>query len=434
MSIPTTAETINMSQIRHENGHVDSIRNTFDFKTLRGTKQILYYEDGIYKTGGETIIEEECEKIIPDCSTYKCKEVVNTIRRQTYLQQNEEFDNYGSFINLKNGILNLTTGKLQEHSPKFFFRIQIPVSFDPNTTCKKFEKFMHQCIPDEKNRTKALESFASILLPNFKLDKMFMNVGSGSNGKSTFLEIIEKFLGSDNVSNISIHDMESDKFATSGLDSKLANIYADISRKELPELGSIKALISGDPIEVQRKGQQRFKMRNTAKLIFSCNELPELGEDSHAVFRRIVLIEWNQRFTHYDEERKINPNLANELTSKDELSGILNFLFKYVQKIKKNGKLSFDETSDDLRQIWAQKADPIGIFLDSCVEQDFESRTSKASIFQAFCKWCKEKKITPKKEKAFNYKVSQKFDIQPTSQRIEGKVTRLWEGIKILSV
>ena len=174
-------------------------------------------------------------------------------------------------------------------------------------------------------------------------------------------------------------------------------------------------------------------MKNKAKLQYSCNELPELGENSHAVFRRIVLIEWNQRFTHNDKEHKINPNLINELTTEYELSGILNLLIPYVQKIMKNGKLTYDENSSKLQRIWAQKADPIGTFLDSCVEQDFETRTSKASIFQAFSRWCISKRITPKKQKQFNYKVSQKFGIQDTIGKIENKTTRLWEGIKIVS-
>jgi len=435
MSIPTLLETRKMSEIRHGSGHyADIIRSSFHFKTLRDTKEILVYIDGIYKTGAESIIEEECQKIIPDCTTYKCKEVINTIRRETYVPRDQGFDSYENLINLQNGILNLDTENLQPHSANLLFRVQLPVNYDQNAKCEQLMKYLDQGLPEEKNKISALEALASTLLPNTHLEKMFMNVGSGANGKSTYLKIVERFLGQENVSNISIHDMESDRFAKAGLDGKLANIYADISRKEIPELGAIKAIISSDSIEVQRKNQHRFKMRNTAKLIFSCNELPELGEDSHAVYRRLVLIEWNQRFTHDDKNHKINPNLIEELTTEQELSGILNLLLPYVQKIKKNGKLTFDENSLKLRSIWAQKADPIGTFLDSCIEQDFETKTSKVNIFQAFCKWCKEQKITPKKEKAFNYKVSQKFGIISTVGRIENKPTRLWEGIKILSV
>ena len=434
MSIPTLIETRKMSENRHGNDYADIIRRSFHFKTLRETREILIYENGIYKTGGEIYIEQECENIIPDNSTHKTKEVKNKIRRQTYIKEDDEFDSYTNLINLKNGILDFETGTLIPHSPNYLFRIQLPVTYDQNATCEQFKEYLDQCFPEEKNKISFLESFASTLLPNIHLEKMFMNVGSGANGKSTGLKVIEEFLGSDNVSNVSLHDMEADRFAKAGLDGKLANIYADISRKEIPELGTIKAIISSDSIEVQRKNQHRFKMRNTAKLIFSCNELPELGEDSHAVYRRLVLIEWNQQFTHYDKKHKINPNLFNELTTEHELSGILNLLVEYAQKIRKNGKLTFDEKSSKLRGIWAQKSDPIGTFLDSCVEQDYETKTPKATIFQIFQKWCKENKIIPKKEKAFNSGVFFKFGISSTTGRINGgKPTKIWEGIRIIS-
>ncbi len=434
MSIPTLAETRKMSEIRHGNSYYAGfIRASFHFKTLRESEQVLIYEDGIYKSGGETSIKEECQKIIPDCKKNQCNEVVNTIRRETYLKRKQEFDNYNNLINLKNGILDLETKQLIPHSPKYLFRIQLPITYDQNATCEQFMKYLDQCFSEEKNKICFLESFASTLLPNIHLEKMFMNVGSGANGKSTGLNVIEAFLGSDNVSNISLHDMETDRFAKAGLDNKLANIYADILRKDIHELGTIKAIISSDAIEVQNKNQNRFKMRNNAKLIFSCNELPELGEDSHAVYRRLVLIEWNQRFTDDHKEHKIDPDLLNKLTTEHELSGILNLLLPHVQQIKKNGKLTFADNALKIRGIWAQKADPMGTFLDSCVEQDFVTKTSKASIFQAFCKWCIDKKITPKKQKQFNYKVSQKFAIQEEVGKIENKTTRLWEGIKVVS-
>ena len=122
------------------------------------------------------------------------------------------------------------------------------------------------------------------------------------------------------------------------------------------------------------------------------------------------------------------------MTTEEELSGILNLLVEYTQKISKNGKLTFDENSSKLRGIWAQKSDPIGTFLDSCVEQDYETKTPKKSIFQAFQKWCIEHKITPKKEKAFNSGIFFKFGISSTTGRIDGgNPTKIWEGIKIVS-
>ena len=142
MSIPNQVEMGKMSESRREFTYVDTIMRSYHFKTIRETKQILVYEDGIYKTGGDITIEEECEMIMPDCSTYKCNEVKNAIRRQTFIQNDEEFDNYNGLINLRNGILILETGQLIPHSPDFLFRIQLPITYDQSSTCEQFEKYL----------------------------------------------------------------------------------------------------------------------------------------------------------------------------------------------------------------------------------------------------------------------------------------------------
>jgi putative DNA primase/helicase len=437
MSVPSVSEIeqIKEKKVYYDN-YADKIMKIHSFRTLRGSNEILVYTQntGVYNRGGEDTINQMCQQIIPGCTNSKCREVIGVIKRRT-LTPKTKFDNYTHLLNVKNGILDWNTGDLLEHSPKYLFTVQIPVRYDPTIGPVRYMKFLMECLPDLENRKKAIEMLASTVLSHIRPDKMFMNVGGGSNGKSTNLKVIERFVGSENVSNTSIHDLVNDKFATSRLDGKLTNIYADISRREISDLGTIKALVSGDSMDAQRKGQDSFKMQNTAKLIYSCNELPELGEESYAIYRRLILIEWNQRFEEQkssENTRLANSKLLDELITEQELSGILNLVFKVGQRIRRNGKLSCSEHIPELRKKWAEKSDPIGKFLETYVEQDFETNTSKKEIHEKFREWCKRKNITPKKEKVFNQKISQQFNIRDTTARIKGKPTKVWPGIKIL--
>jgi len=405
------------------------MKNTI-FKTLEDTREILFYENGIYKSGGHTLIETQCESMVPDCSTHDTREILNKIKRNTYVSR-DSFDNYPNLLNLKNGILDIQTGKVCDHSPEYLFRIQFPISYDRNAGPVNYMKFLMGSLEDVKNRTKAIEAFATLLIPNFKLEKMFINVGEGANGKSTYLETIENFIGGSNVSNVSIHELAKDKNLKAELDGMLANIHTDISRKEIPELGSVKALISGDSITVHKKHQQPFKLKNKAKLFFSCNQLPELGEDGHATFRRLYLIEWNKIFTD-DGPNQTNLNLLKELTTEQELSGILNLLIKVAQRIKKNGKLSYDEKTPELRSKWGENANPIGGFLETRLEQDNVTKTPKIEIYGAYQHWCQRKGITPKSNKVFNERLSHYFEIEPTTERFGDTPKKAWKGIRIL--
>ena len=141
-----------------------------------------------------------------------------------------------------------------------------------------------------------------------------MNIGGGANGKSTFLEVLQCFLGEYNVSNVSIHALQVDRFVKARLDGKLANIYADISSSDLKETDVLKMLITGENIDVEKKNLDGYSMKNTAKLFFSANKFPEVADQSIGFFRRFIIIQWLQNFTG-----RANTNLRRELVEESDI-------------------------------------------------------------------------------------------------------------------
>ena len=303
--------------------YAKKIMESYDFITLRETNEILVYENGVHKLGAETLIKEECEKRIKNCSSYMRNEVTKTIQASTYASRHD-FDSDADLINLKNGLLNIRTGKCTEHTPEVLCRIQIPVNYNPNAGPIEFMKFLLKCLPDYHDRITVIEEFANILTKSPNFEKASVHVGGGSNGKSTFLKLVKSFLGSENVASVSIHDL--------------------IDSTELKKFGKFKALVSGDPVDVEKKGKDAFLMENKAKMIFSCNQIPEIEEDTDAAFRRFLVTEWIIQFrskNEADEEKGIyeeDSELFDKLTSEKELSGILNLLIFTVKKmLKQNG-------------------------------------------------------------------------------------------------
>ena len=72
-----------------------------------------------------------------------------------------------------------------------------------------------------------------------------MLYGEGQNGKSTFINLIKKFLGEKNVSNVPIQKLERDKFAVASLHGKLANLHSDLPKTALREASVFKQLTGG---------------------------------------------------------------------------------------------------------------------------------------------------------------------------------------------
>ena len=71
----------------------DVLMEMYTFRTMSDTKEIYCYDTdkGIYKRGGEIIIEQEAELINPKISTGTINESMNHIRRRTYIDRSERY-------------------------------------------------------------------------------------------------------------------------------------------------------------------------------------------------------------------------------------------------------------------------------------------------------------------------------------------------------
>jgi len=273
------------------------ISKKFHFVTMKDkSERILYYDQGVYREGGELIIKEHCQKLNQmGCSLYIVRETTGHIQRKNYVKP-EEFDNDPNVINVINGLLNIGTGELKDHSPKYCSRVQLPIHYIPGADPVNIIKFLKEILPDPMDLQNLLEICGSILLRNSpKLEKAALFTGGGSNGKSTFLDILRVLFG-DTVSNISLHDIAYDKYAPAQLDGKLLNFRSDITNTEIEQIGRVNEVISGDRITVQRKFGQPFEMTPYAKLIFSANQPPQFNDDSDAAYRRWLIIDVVQIF------------------------------------------------------------------------------------------------------------------------------------------
>ena len=131
------------------------------------------------------------------------------------------------------------------------------------------EIFPLEC--DDDNRIAVLQEFMGLtLFPNqMRHEKFLITVGHGANGKSTILRVWEQMLGPQNVTHVPL-DALGGEFRLHEMMGKLANIASDMKRMEKMEEGRLKELVSGEPLQVNRKFKSPLTMVPTARLIFAC--------------------------------------------------------------------------------------------------------------------------------------------------------------------
>lgn len=106
----------------------------FTFKTMRDNEEIHYYNTtiGVYHRFGDRAIKEYVEILNPSIKTLYVNEILQKIKRRIYVDR-DEFDNNPNIMNVQNGLLNIWTGELTDHSPDFLSIVQLPLIYDPDS-------------------------------------------------------------------------------------------------------------------------------------------------------------------------------------------------------------------------------------------------------------------------------------------------------------
>ena len=421
------------------------LEERYTFVTLRKFEEILLYNGKIYdKLQAETLIKEKTEKLIPLCTTHETQEVINKIKRHTYTDI-EDFDKDPNLITIENGILNLETLERRPHTPQHLSRVLLPVEYqkpkyqikdetifediEKNLKNTLFWKFLKSSFTvDEKFQEKefqtALEVTACPIVKHTIDEKAIMFLGKGDNGKSVLLLWITWMLGKNNICNITLQNISEDKFMSSNLDGKSANIFTDLEHHELKHTGQIKAIVSNEGIQVQRKRQDPFDLLPFCKLMFSANRFPKSYDQSEAFFRRWIIVKWERSFNN-DPER--DNKLKDKLESnQDERNLVFSCLVRLANKLNKDRKFTHTKGWRIIQKEWNENADPIDDF-DTNYIIDSEQDQSKRDTYIFYKEICHEKGETPLGMGQFSKAFAEYRD--EFVEKREGKTTRVWLGI-----
>lgn len=309
------------------------------------------------------------------------------------------------------------------HDHKIFETIQLPVAFNPEAECPEFNKYLESTF-DQDMIPLIEELLGLILVPDTRFEKAFMLHGSGANGKSVLLDIMITLLGRENISSVPIQDLESNRFKAAELLGKLANIFPDLSDKDLTSTGLFKALVSGEILTAERKFEQQFQFKNTARLIFSCNKIPRSKDNSDGYWRRWIIIPFTRQFRGSSADK----DLKAKLTAPEELSGILNRALSGLARLHENMTFTDTPLNRYAKARLILESNTLGAFMEQCAEVHPDQEITKQDFFSAYVNWCMKENVSPISEKALK-DIFQKDWPQIRSRRKNNRSPWSWKGL-----
>ncbi|MBQ3334937.1 MAG: DNA primase [Eubacteriaceae bacterium] len=347
------------------------------------------------------------QKMIQELKVVKAAQRVETYKYIDCLLDNVEAPPRDRFIAFKNGVVDLTTGNLLPHGPEFLLTNLIPFNYDPTAHSDLLDKTLMKLACGDPEMVRVMvEMVGYCMFGENTFQKSFFLTGSeGSNGKSTFLNLLKYMLGKENYSALDVSQL-AERFSTVMLDGKLANIGDDVDESYLsgPQLRTFKLAVTGETIKAEQKGQAAYDMESRAKLIFSANKLPRFESGGlKAIIRRLVIIRFDAHFTPADPD--YDPNLIYKLRTPEVAEALIAYGVDALREVIKSKRFTEPAKVRNAVKAFEKECNPVILFVEDLdIDGEIIGKSTK-DVYLRYSVWCEENGHKPLSNTSFTREI-----------------------------
>lgn len=343
--------------------------------------QLHIYKDGIY-VPGHAEIESQMIKHIPHLKRANRSEVL------AYLEimiDGEAKTTNPNVIAFTNGLYNIKDGSFRDFTPDVVITNKIPWPYNPAAYSELLDHTLDRlACTDPEVRALLEEMVGYCLYRRNELGKAFILIGDKSNGKSTFLHVVKNMLGDSNIASLDLKEL-GDRFKTAELFGKLANIGDDIGDEFIANASVFKKLVTGDRVNVERKGQDPFEFNNYAKFLFSANNIPRMKDKTGAVQRRLVIVPFDAKFTPNDPD--FRPFIKDELCEQDSMEYLIVLGLKALKSVLSKAQFTTSKRVQGQLDEYEQNNNPIIGFIQEVGLDGIVNEPTK-TVYRKYKEYC----------------------------------------------
>jgi putative DNA primase/helicase len=378
-----------------------------EVRTRIGTDDLLFHGQSFWRwrpRGVWVRIEDREIQVdihaVLDAGSYKSSfgratvdSVMDLLRTETYRPEHV-FNACNDVINTTSGTIvwsaDLRNWSLQPHRREDYLTVQVPVAYDPKAKCPRFLDFLAQVFAGDKDGADkaliAMEMIGYSLLTTCRFEKFILLIGGGANGKTVLLKVIEALVGASMVCAVQPSQLDN-KFQRAHLAGKLVNIVTEIAEGAEIADAQLKAIVSGELTTAEHKHRNPFDFHPFATCWFATNHMPHSRDFSEAMFRRAIVLTFNNRFDGAD----CNPNLIEKLRA--ELPGILTLALGAVRGVILKGAFTDVVSSQAAKREWQLNCDQAAQYFEERLQKSPVGKVGSTVLYQDYRDWANEQGV-----------------------------------------
>jgi putative DNA primase/helicase len=297
-------------------------------------------------------------------------------------------------LNVRNGEIHIEakSGRvaLRPHNPDSRLTTVLPVAFDPEAQCPRFDAFLRELfspidpdtgMPDpvtdlDKVIMYLWELMGYTIQPLKDHAAWILLTGSGANGKSTLINIVTALLG-DHAASGQIVDLTGNDHGLSVLPGKLLFVDEDLDQNfRLPD-GFIKKISENKMMTANPKHKAPYSFENTAIIWMACNSPPVTRDLSHGMMRRAHVIPFTRRFLSHEQDRGLARRIIQE-----ELPGVLAGALRGLVRLRMRGQWDFPRTVTRATDTWMARTNAVALWVTE--RMDVSDRAARVRLVDAY--------------------------------------------------
>ena len=382
--------------------------------------RLFWYEHGVYARLSETATKAKIKDII---AKYKRDLITTKILSDTYnlllladsrhyLPSDELLDADENIINFQNGILRLDTLKLDAHSPQVLSTIQVPCNWNlKEYKFPNFDSFLDHLGRGETEAKMTLLEVIGFCISNVHIDrfkKSLFLIGKGNCGKTQFIKLCERLIGSENFSAMPFQNLEK-RFQLAKLYRKRLAADDDCRYASHSEINVFKSLTGGGLLDGEEKNKPPFTFTYRGMFLIAANDLPLFtGDRGSHVYERIIPVQCGDSI----KEDKQDKELLEKLFSERE-GIVVAAVLALKNAIQRNYHFTIGDNSKNLLKRYKIENDITLKFIEECcvdVSNNIKP-LSTAQMWEAFCSWCRNNNEYIPRRKTFTQSIAERYNI-----------------------
>jgi putative DNA primase/helicase len=338
----------------------------------------------------------------------------------------DELDADPWLINCQNGTLDLKAGKLKAHDPADRITKIVPVEYDPDAPCPRFKQFLKETLVEDGVIT-FVKRYSGYTLTGITRERLLAILyGFGKNGKTTLVELLRDVMGG-YAANTDTETLLMRKYQGVGNDVAALKGARFVSAAEVEQgrrlaESKVKQLTGRDTVSARFLFAEKFDFKPQFKLWLSTNNKPVIQGTDDAIWDRLRLIPFTQRF---DGGRQ-DPKLPEKLRA--EMPGVLAWMVEGCLEWQEHG-LGEPESVREATDQYRAEMDTLAAFIeDRCVVRE-DAVAPATPLYKQYQLWCDDAGEKPETQKMFGMRLRERGFVSDKIKRGPHKDRKGWFGI-----